>query len=60
MRIILWSLIALGVVVTIGDYIAGSSSTISTLFIPTPKHLESKLEMVSEYRMGGTICCPGA
>ena len=24
--------------------------------IPTPKHLESKLEMVSEYRMGGIIC----
>jgi hypothetical protein len=28
--------------------------------IPTPKHLESKLEMVSEYRMGGMICCPGS
>jgi hypothetical protein len=28
--------------------------------IPTPKHLESKLEMVSEYRIGGTICCPGS
>jgi hypothetical protein len=40
--------------------VASWSDAQMTGLIPTPKHLESKLEMVSEYRMGGMICCPGS